>query len=255
MNDPHVLKLFYSISSGKSVDLSQATQATCSVLGGRFVVTLDGDEMLAEPQGHYASAEEARAELDPYLRSWEIQAGLAVSTPSIQFDYRRAEVIDRDPKAGVISAPLVINANLFARASVRADVCLAKFPAPPSTEQCNEATERMYRRLMDIWADDKYMTTGSYYILTEAEERFVNRKAAADALRVDVQVLNKIGELTSRAGGEGARKAEGAGTPLTNKQVTWLKGAVRALVLRNLEYDGQSADALEVIRMAHLPSL
>ena len=255
MSDLHVEKLFYRITSGQSVDLSQAPRATWRVLDDRFQVTLDGDEMIAEPQVHYASADDARAVLDPYLRAWEIQAALAVSTPSLQFEYQRAEVIDRHPSPGVVSAPLVINMSIFPTVSIKAVVGLATFPSPAQANRCDEATERMYRRLMGIWADGNYVTSDGYYILTEAEDRFGSRRAAARTLNIDVTVLNKIGELTSRAGGQRARKALGASRPLTSKELTWLKAALRALVLRSLEHDANQSSGLPLIEMADLPTI
>ena len=125
----------------------------------------------------------------------------------------------------------------------------AAFPAPPTAPSCDIATGRMFPRLKAIWDDDSYLTADGYYILTEVEDRFApapagpprprtpsrKRVVAATRLNIDVDVLEKFGDLTSAAGERNARKASGAGRPFSEKEIRWVKAAAKAIVQRCLE--------------------
>ena len=85
-------------SSGTNVDLSRATRARLSVLDGRFLVTLDGNEMVAEPQVHYASAEDARAVLDRCLGN----SGWSSGWPRFPLRHRRSAVMMQPSECTVV---------------------------------------------------------------------------------------------------------------------------------------------------------
>ena len=69
----------------------------------------------------------------------------------------------------------------------------------------------MYRRLSDYYADRKYLPSMAYFCLTVLEGKFTNakRRSAAKSFRIDLAVLDAVGELSSTKGGaDAARKAE-----------------------------------------------
>ena len=62
------------------------------------------------------------------------------------------------------------------------------------------------------------------------------RKRAAAAYRVDLEVLDRIGELSSTKGGSSARKREGVNMPLTDDERRFLERATIRLIRRLAEH-------------------
>ena len=64
------------------------------------------------------------------------------------------------------------------------------------------------------------------------------RKKAANCYGIDVEVLQRLGKLSSTKGGGDARKAEGADQPFTDEERRFLEAALRRLIRRVAEYHG-----------------
>ena len=163
---------------------------------------------------HFASEDEARAELDPFLRRWEIEDAVSKGTVGIQFAFDRSSMIDRQPTPGVIEAKGLVTARPLIIGVAKMVADQAAFPAPPTAPSCDIATGRMFPRLKAIWDDDSYLTADGYYILTEVEDRFApapagpprprtpsrKRVVAATRLNIDVDVLEKFGKIPDLRG-------------------------------------------------------
>ncbi len=80
------------------------------------------------------------------------------------------------------------------------------------------------------------------------------REVASKLFNIDVDVLNKLGALTSERGDRTtARKARPSPVPLSDREQAWIEAAIKMLVVRVGEYS--SGQPLSQITMAHLPFL
>jgi hypothetical protein len=80
------------------------------------------------------------------------------------------------------------------------------------------------------------------------------RKVAAQTLKVDVDVLRKLGDLCARNDPVDGRKYEGEIQPLTSEERTWVHQAISKLVRRAVEIKSVLSQ-LPTIKMEDLPGL
>jgi hypothetical protein len=100
------------------------------------------------------------------------------------------------------------------------------------------------------------LASAVYACLSLAQRRFGGRRALAEAVNVDLSVLNKLGELSSDIGDLcSARKFDEQSTLRTHTagEAQWLKTTVRALIRRLGEYCADPNAALEPLTLAELP--
>jgi hypothetical protein len=96
----------------------------------------------------------------------------------------------------------------------------------------------------------------AYFCLTVLETSAGSRKDATVAYKVSRNVLDRIGELTTKRGDPLSARKYGAiatGRPLAANEVTWLEEAVKALIRRAGEL--HALDVLPQIDMLSLPNL
>ena len=95
MNDPHVESLIYRIKHNAGVDYANAPPLEHSDLG--FSVRIENGEAKIRMIDHHATAENARAAVEPFLRAWELTAYLEAGPGEWQFVYDHSNVVDRKP--------------------------------------------------------------------------------------------------------------------------------------------------------------
>jgi hypothetical protein len=100
MNDPHVAALYYGIKHAKGVDYDKAPELHCDQ--PEFTISVRNDRAEVTMKSHFASAEDARAKVEPFLRVWELTVALQLGPREFEFDYIGANVIDRNPPPGSI---------------------------------------------------------------------------------------------------------------------------------------------------------
>src|SRR5262249_23673973 len=97
MRDPHVERLIYVVMAGPGISyLKNAEPLSFSNSLGKFEMS-DGT-LRFEPAEDFASTDEARAALEPFLTAWEIESDLERNLGQIRFKYEKADVIDRNPE-------------------------------------------------------------------------------------------------------------------------------------------------------------
>ena len=108
MRDAHVVALYYRLETDSSLIFENALprdddrdECTFRLAQGVLTCTM---------KGHYATAAEARAPVDLYLRSWELAEALPHGRRMLWFTFDKAEIIDRDPPSprnipGVVREP------------------------------------------------------------------------------------------------------------------------------------------------------
>ena len=100
----------------------------------------------------------------------------------------------------------------------------------------------------------------AYWCLTRVEDSIGDppqgrRKRATSKYCIDVQVLNRLGDLVSEKGGDDARKARGASTPYSDAERSWIDATVKALICRLGEVANAPGGVHQKITMADLPNL
>ena len=246
MNDPHVVALLYRVRHNESVDYGKALALVVDEPGFRIEVK-NGTARL-EMKGHYATVEDARRAVDPFLRNWEFEADLERGFGSFGLEFDRAEIIDRRPIKNVVEISSV------GRAEWSIDIPEAKitlyprtYPTPPSTiDSDHPDVQTLYQRYKSFCQGKEPLTTFAYFCLTVMEHsiglgRGLRRKAS-DKYGIDKRLLDEMGRLSSIEGGSEARKASGTGHPLTQDERQFLKRAVVRMIRRVAEYHAGTDD-------------
>ena len=132
MNDPHVKAIHYLIDHDDSVDYRDVPPLAFD--DDQFRVRAEMLEVIFEPKGHYATAEQARNAVEGLVRRWEFVAALRARSSEFRLVYAGADVIDRNPPPappGVVNlGPVTIRAGV-PKVQARLTKVAANYPAPP----------------------------------------------------------------------------------------------------------------------------
>jgi hypothetical protein len=258
MRDPHVERLHYDIDSEEGTSYRDPEPLAFTNPLGRFEAR-DG-KLIIEPTDHFPDEDAARDVIERFLKAWEIDADLESNIGTIRFKFLRTDVIDRDPPppgtAQVITLPALAGSVNISGGVASLHVIRRKYPAPPVAFQTTIDVERAYRRWLDFRSGRETLQSTAYFILTMVEAAVGDRKQAAKALNIELDVLRKIGELSSTRGDAAtARKAPSSGVyrELTGPESGWLEQATRRVIKRLGEH--ASGSVLSRIGMADLPNL
>jgi hypothetical protein len=81
-------------------------------------------------KSHHATVDAARAEVEPFLRAWELTAALEFRPGQFELACDRATIIDRNPTSG--GSLFAVRADfMLAVELVKAQVKRSKYPDPP----------------------------------------------------------------------------------------------------------------------------
>ena len=146
MRDPHVQSMHYRIGSGEGISYQDPESMTFSNHLGSFEIT--GNALSIIPAEHFDEEEEARRAIEPFLRSWEMEADLKMNLGMVRFSFERVEVIDRDPPPP--GAPQVIHIKaasmLMFGSSATLHLTCSKYPPPPNSFRSTPEVEHAYHR-------------------------------------------------------------------------------------------------------------
>jgi len=268
MNDPHVVSLTYRIDVADTVDFDRAPPKATD--RGAFRITLDAYLATVEMVDHFASVEEARKVVDPFLRAWELEVDLRDTGDRFRFVYQTAEIVDRNPPAtGDVAVTLGRGTIALAGMDVVVHVGRSEWPEPPQDIAVSPDADVLWRRWRRYRAEkQESLLAAAYWALTVLEaapgvaapvkpRRSSKRRQTASAFfNVELDVLDRIGELTSTRGGDDeSRKHEGRSAPLSPAERQWLEAAFRALVRRVAERAYHGKPPPNMLRMSDLPKL
>ena len=245
MNDPHVVALLYRIEHGNTVDYSEAEPLVKDE--PLFRLEVKDNRARFELKEHYATEEEARDTIGNFIGNWESHANLERGPDTFRLEFERGEIIDRNPTPG--KSNLRATASLGPlKASVSLSVVVPNYPTPQSGVNFNNPdVQTMFHRYMGYRQGNEPLASMAYFCLdflgSLSGQKNNLRKAAAQQYQIDETVLRKIGELSSKKGGQGSRKADGVGKDFTTEERTFLEQAVKKIIRRaaekaaNPEYD------------------
>jgi hypothetical protein len=251
MRDPHVVALHYKIEHAGYVDYAKAAPFEGET--DSFNIRIEQDQATFEMKAHFATVEEARAVVDPYIRRWELHAGLEVAPGTLIFRYDRPEIIERDQRSGRIH-----EASVTMKATAKIDAVLTRemkrYPAPPKHFVASSDVVDMYGRFSSYRAGKEPIGTMAYYCLTVLEKASDGRQKICEKYGIGGKVITTLGRLSSEKGGTASRKADGRAAPLHPMENDWLEAAIKAIIRRVAEYDAGRSE-LQKITMADLPKL
>ncbi|MAX27440.1 MAG: hypothetical protein CMJ19_23325 [Phycisphaeraceae bacterium] len=187
--------------------------------------------------------EEARALIDPIIRSWEFESEIVGEGKRVSFEHG---IPDKELQAQ--------SSNLDDSTDETVLVILSRYPPPPSirvTQTMETMWERLFRAHIEI---GESIQNAAYFCLTVLEQKYGNRSLAAKNLNIDAKILSKIGELCSTKGDLcSARKASATSVPLTRREGSWIYFVMRHLIL-NLGYY-EAGNTTPYLSMSDLPQL
>jgi hypothetical protein len=264
MTDPHVVSLTYRIDKAETVDFDRAPPLP-PIDRGAFRVTIDAYKAKVEMVDHFASVDEAKRAVQPFLRAWELNADLRAPYEEFRFVYEMAEVVDRETQ-GPVLAPAT-GTVLITGYPPELRVSQGEWPAPPQELAISPDVEVIWRRWLGLREKQEKLLPAAYWALTILEaapgvampakpRRSPKRRQAAQFFNIDLKVLDKIGELTTTRGGEDeARKAEGRAAPLSQAERQWLEAVFPILVQRVAEQAYHGGPPPNPLTMSDLPKL
>ena len=257
MNDPHVKALYYRVVPGKNVDYDRAPPIEEDI--GEFKISIDGSTAVFEMKTHCATADEARAVVDDYLRRWEVLIGLEHDPDDLRFAFKHADIIDRSPPAtdkDVVNLHAHISAHVTVSGDVSVHLSRGKYPSRPNKFAVSPDVETMYLRFRAYCQNRESLTSMAYICLTVLEASASSRKNASKQYCVDYAILDVLGKLCSTKGDVAeARKAPKGGQfiPLSQKEREWIVSAIKMLIRRAGEYAYDPGASLKQLTMKDLP--
>ena len=235
MNDPHVVALRYRVHHHDRVDYGRAEPLAFDT--PEFHVEVKDLKTRFELKQHYATKEEARQAVEPFIQNWEFVSSLSRDPGCFHLEFDGAEIIDRRPSPGVVHASAGAARFKFSVPPARGKAYANAFPQPPSgIDSTHREVVVLFHRYERYKAGKEPLTSFAYYCCTEIEQSGGGRSGTARQYKLHSKLLRRIGELSSTKGGTEARKAQGAGSPLTEDERRFLERAVVRLIRRVAEY-------------------
>lgn len=257
MRNPRVTTLYYRLLSQHGVEFRNPLSV--QVVEPEFIGELTQGVLAVTMKQHYSTVEAARIPVDAYIRGWEIYEGTRQDRGrcEIKFEYDHADVIDEAPAKANETRVYVTGllAKMTMSGHIETRITRTAYPTPPTHFVVNPLVDILWRHYQDYCDGKQKVRHMAYYVLTKIEEGYPYRQAAADAYKIERDVLSAIGELTSECIDEmQARKAAKKRTrPDTHADAIWLDAAVKA-VIRHIGTVTYGANVPK-LSMAQLPSI
>lgn len=232
MNDPHVECLFYSIGTGtENISYNNPEPLSFSDSIGNF--RLEDGKLTVEMAADFVDDADARQLVEPFLRSWEIETDLKANLGQIRFKFENSKIVDRNPAPPGDARVRKISCEGTTSAAGKLSMHLkcATYRNPPTIFRTTQDVEIKQNRWARYREGKEPLHSMVYFVLTSIENDYGGRRKAAEKLKIDFAVLQKIGELSSTKGdADTARKAEYV--EMTNQEGQWLEPAVRRVIRR-----------------------
>ena len=250
--DLHVTKLHYTLVKSDTVSYETPAPIDFETDEARFL--LAEGRLTCEMKIHTSAEAEARAAVEPLIRSWEVASDLKGNRGAFRLKYERPEIIDRRPlEPGENRAYIHVGLGALSIAGTAVvHASLNSYPDPPGEFRLNANAESMWLRYKGYLEGREPLLSMAYFCLTLLEAVAGNRNEAARLFSVDVEVLRKIGELTSKRGDRTIARKASSTLALTGNEAAWLEIVVKALIFR---VGGRAPGTLQQIKLEDFPRL
>ena len=258
MNDPHVVALIYRVDHGKQYDYSKAKRRHFKA--AEFLLEIEDEWVRFKFKTHYATEDEARNAIDNYISAWEFDACLKGGENYFRLRFDKSEIVDRSPTPGATVAhatPVRFKFSVISTAEVIVGV--PEYPLPPSDIALNPDVETMYTRYMGYRRGNEPLASMAYFCLTVLEHSTSlegkGEHAADRKYQIGKSVLKKIRVLSSRKGGQFARKGDAVTNDFTSQERTFLEQAIQRIIRRAAEKAHSPDKVLPKISLSDLPQI
>jgi hypothetical protein len=230
------------IASRNAPDVSYANSAPLSVDSeSDFSVRIAALKAEIKMKTRYPTAEAARQVVAPFLRKWELSSGLLNPIDQFRFEFVSANIMDRaPPQGGIAQAEFYGVSGFDARG-----ILIRNYPAPPLGLGWDADIELMFERFCTHDEKRTTISDAAYFCLTVLEGATSPLRSkpiaclpqlacvgkAATHFRIELPVLDKIGNLTGNRGGRFSRKKLGTAPPSrkwtrngSTRHYAWLLG-------------------------------
>ena len=261
MRDPHVVALHYRLETGPQ--LAFRDPAPVDEEAGAFSLRLDNGELHVTMKHHFATVEDARLVVEPYLRSWEIATGLDNGPGAVRFRFDRPDVIDRAPLPPGSHRIVTVTGSLQVQcvSTVTLTTTRNLYPAPPRTFQASPDVVAMWERYEGYLAGKEPLSGMAFHCLTIVQQSVGGpqpRRQAALRYAIEYDVLSRLGYFASEVGdARTVRKRVPGQTlrPHTPAETAWMEAVVKRLIQRVGEWAADPNAKWPQITMTDFPSL
>lgn len=259
MNDPKVEELCYRLITENPNDKFDNASPLFYSLPEFNLRIIDG-MLTIQPQKKYTNVDQVKADIEPFLRTWELTSFLNGNRHRIRFAYSDAKIVDLkpDPQNHTIAARSSIHAIIIGEnlSLVRQNTV---YPSPVMGYVASDLTDELILRLKHYIDGRETLPSMTFYILERlqialSDKQGDKRKNLSQKLKISQRVLKQLGNLTNRADPEIGRHAKGIRIPLTQKEKTWMEHVVFRLVSRLAEFNAGN-NILKFITLRDFPPL
>lgn len=265
MNEVHVGRLIYRFKADRNFEFINPPPLKWDT--PVFTMHLEGDEAALEMKERHSTAADARARVEEYLRSWEIDVALRTGG-RIRLEYERAELMDSAPGVAVLSFDvtikdyvLVADAGTYTLRGkpVGTVVQRNEYPQPPADFHATPLVETLWLHLNAYLEGRERLTGMTYFCVTAiTAETDGDETEAAKRFRISREIIRTLKRLSSAVGTKETARKVTPGTPFrahTPPEEEWIKSAVAALIRRVGEEAANPGADLPEITMSNLPNL
>lgn len=233
MRDPHVVALHYKLETGPQLAFHAPAPVVRDTTA--FSLRLDNGALCVELRDHFATAEAARREVEPYLRSWEIVTAIQYNGRAMRFVFDRAQVVDRPPPPPGSAALEAMAAELVGVGNATTlQVTRRQYPNPPDCFVASADVVSMWDRYEDFLAGKERLTHVAWWCLTTITRSSGSTQRAAARYAISHNVLATLARL-AHVGDEKTARKRFPGQVFqqhTPAEIAWMQAAVRRVVLR-----------------------
>lgn len=256
MNDPHVKSLTFRLMVDDTVSFDNPPSLEEELPS--FRLCLENDLLVVELKDHFPSEAGARAFVEPFLRSWELDVALSRGQSEITFEFIRSELVDRAPPLPGQQQTIEASTGFYVMSSFDANLHVTRkqYPRPPRALAYTPDVESLWKRYQGFLKGREPLLSMGYFCPSLLQSTVGGRNNAAATYSIDLPVLDKLGALTSERGDASeARKIDQRSqiTPLTGYERRWIQEAIKILIRRKAEYDFNPAATLSQITMSSFP--
>ena len=240
MRDPHVEWLEYELKSGWVFDDPPPLQWPTPV----FDACLSSGLLKAKMRAHFETVQQARAAVEPFLQTWEIDVALIHGRRQITFAFKQAHLVDRNPPppGSTISGTLTETFSPLSETLTGTVTMVSRnrYPEAPANFCAIPDVLSLWTRYEGFRNGREPLPAMAYFCFTLLESRYgcvggekPSLRVASTRLAVDRAVLKKLSELsTNRGEVSTARKMTPNLKAFTNAERQWLEATILALIRR-----------------------
>ena len=266
MNDPHVEALLYWVIHDDSVNYTNARLPEYA----HELVDIEANDrrVIIRPKEHYSNEEEARADLEGFIRHWEFEATLEDGSHCFQLHFLSANIIDRNPDpdpSGVIRANASPIHHIWSVSTPTVTVGKSTYPGLPHGPIVNPdipVVQKMLAQLDMYHRNRALLAAMVYFCLTTLEASVPDETEGNGAdqrtrnyYAISRSVLRKVRDLSSNKGGSEARKVGGTEDEFTSREKAFLVTTVKEFIKRAAQKSTYPAYNWPTITLADLPEV